>query len=98
MKEPRRIPTNRRRGKFDEERERRLQAEAERRGLGDWIADRLSSIGITESRVNWVLSRFVESPNCGCSRRRGYLNRFGWRVAGWWMWLRKAILPAPPGE
>lgn len=83
MREIRRIPTKRRRGKFDEERERRLLEEAGRRGLGDWFADRLGGIGVTESRVNWVLSWFVDRPECGCSRRRGTLNRFGWWVAKW---------------
>lgn len=82
---PRRIIPARRRGKFDEEREDRLIAEAARRGLGDWIADRLSSVGITEDRVNRVLERFGYEGGCGCSRRRGPLNRFGWWVAGWFV-------------
>lgn len=97
----RRLPTKRRRGKFDEERELRLREEAVRRGLGDWIAERLSSVGITEARVNWLLSWFVEAPSCGCSKRRGTLNRFGWGVAGWWSrFLRwwKALPAAQPGE
>lgn len=81
----RRIPTKRRRGKFDEEREARLIAEAARRGLGDWIADRLSSVGITEERVSRVLAWFGWKRGCGCSRRRGPLNRFGWWVAGWFV-------------
>lgn len=83
MKEPRRIPTNRRRGKFDEERERRMLEAAVRRGLGDWVAWGLANGYIVPfvrlTPLKWreikVACNFADACNCG--ERKIALNKFG---------------------
>lgn len=46
-----------------------------RPGLGDMIANGLSAVGITESRVSALLGR-----DCGCSKRRSAINAVGRRL------------------
>lgn len=43
-----------------------------RRGLGDWLAWLLSSVGITKARVEKVTGK-----PCGCDKRQQKLNELG---------------------
>lgn len=48
------------------------QGQPERRGVGDSLAARLASVGITEERVSEWLGR-----PCGCTERKAKLNKLG---------------------
>ena len=48
-----------------------------RRGVGDYVADCLSAIGVTKQRV----SRLFGRP-CGCKKRQQWLNDVGRRFLG----------------
>jgi hypothetical protein len=46
-----------------------------KKGLGDYVADGLKKIGITEERVK----RITGKKDCGCAKRRAALNNLGKR-------------------
>ena len=46
-----------------------------RKGLGDFVAAGLESIGITKKRVRKILG-----GSCGCQRRQVALNKIGRRI------------------
>jgi hypothetical protein len=111
MSQPRRIPPKRRRGKFDEERERRMEAMASGNGLGDWVAWGLANGYIVPfvrlTPLKWreikVACNFADACNCG--ERKIALNKFGrWivkpfrRAAARVKRWWKALPPAPPAE
>lgn len=43
--------------------------------IGDWIANGLARVGITERRISWILGR-----RCHCNQRRQWLNRQGAKI------------------
>ena len=45
----------------------------DKKGLGDMVAAGLAAVGITEERVKKVTGR----KECGCKKRRQYLNKVG---------------------
>jgi hypothetical protein len=58
---------------------------ARRPGLGDMVAAKLASVGITKKRAQAVASA-VGVKDCGCAKRQAFLNRVG------------AKLGLPPGN
>lgn len=48
-----------------------------RPGLGDYVAQALSAVGITEERVSQALGK-----PCGCKQRRAAMNAWGEKVLG----------------
>lgn len=46
-----------------------------KQGLGDMVAGGLSALGITEERVSQLVG-----GDCGCSKRKEFLNKLGRRI------------------
>ena len=45
--------------------------------LGDWVADRIASFGITAAKYEAFRERHGMLPECNCEARRQWLNNFG---------------------
>ena len=52
-------------------------------GLGDAVAKCLAAVGVTEARWLALKGIVVETPSCGCQKRREKLNRWGRWLASW---------------
>lgn len=48
-------------------------------GLGDFVADGLSAVGITKDRAQAV-AHAVGLDDCGCARRQQMLTEWGYKV------------------
>lgn len=70
-------------------------------GLGNWVAARLASIGVTSASYRRWKVRCGLVDECKCDKRKEKLNRFGWMVAKpmrrAFAWLRSwRQSPQPP--
>lgn len=63
-------------------------------GWGDWLAIFIKKTAALLHIEQWL----VETPDCGCEKRREKLNRFGRWVVKPFRRLWKALLPDRPGE
>lgn len=54
-------------------------------GLGDWLGEMLSRVGITQARMEAVFG------SCDCPERQEALNQVGWKIHDRWNTLGERI-------